>query len=292
MIGQILKGYRLTEKIKTGSVGTVWKASNTSGQVFAIKQLSEKHTAIPRKVKRFYHECALTMKLEHPGIIKVIEYVEDTRFPFFVMEYFESENLKVAMLTLPEWVSGNEFTILRQTAEALAYIHSKGIIHKDVKPENVLVSPRAEVRLIDFSLGETKMDRMLQFGRRIEGSPLYMAPEQVQGHTCDSRTDIYSFGATMFELLTKQPPFLAPDLKALFEKHVREAPPALATFVKSISPDIEALCARMLAKKREDRFQDLTTVIHELRKWEKKDTRVRLRQVEPAKPRMPEGAGR
>jgi len=291
MIGQLLKGYQIVEKIKDGSVGTVWKAQSPKGQTVALKQISAKNGKIPDKVKQFKKEATLTQKLNHKGIIKVLEYLEHDTQPCFVMEYFESENLKYAMWHQPERVHKYEFRILRQIAEALDYIHGQGVIHKDLKPENVLINERSEIRLIDFSLGQSKMDRVLQFGKRVEGTPLYMAPEQIQGAKCDARSDIYSFGVLMYELLTKRPPFLGTTEQALLEKHVKEAPPSMKIHVKTLSSDLDAVVLKMLAKRREDRFPDMTSVILELSRWEKKDTVIRLRQVEPAKPRQAE-AGR
>ncbi len=289
MIGQILKGYQIIEKIKDGSVGTVWKAINSRKQEIAIKQISEKNARRSQKLRQFKREATLTRKLVHPGIVRVYEYVDDVALPFFAMEYFPSENLKYAMWHLPDRIYKYEFYILRQIAEALAYAHNGGIVHRDVKPENILVPAESEVRLIDFSLAKGRWGRFLQFGRRVEGTPLYMSPEQIQGRRCDARSDIYSFGVLMYELLTKRPPFLGTTEKALLEKHVKEPPPSMRTFVKTIYPEIDALCARMLSKKPEDRFADMTSIIYELNRWERKDTIVRLRQVEPAKPRDPSG---
>ncbi len=287
-MGKCIQGYQIVDKIKDGSVGTVWRAVNTKGQLFALKILSEKNAQRPRKVRQFKHEALLTRKLDHRNIIKVFEY-HDVNPPFFTMEFFDSENLKYAMWHQPERVHKYEFPILRQIAEALAYIHAQGIIHKDIKPENVLISDKTEVKLIDFSLGQTKMDRFLQFARRTEGTPLYMAPEQVQGLKCDERSDIYSFGVMMYELLAKRPPFLGTTETALLEKHVKEPAPPIRNFVKTLSPDLEAFLAKLLSKKREDRCADMTTVICELSRWEKRDTVIRLRQVEPARPREKSG---
>ncbi len=289
MIGQILKGYQIVEKIKDGSVGTVWKAVNSKGQVFALKILAEALLARPDKVRQFKKEATLTAELTHRGIIKVFEYVARGRQPFFAMEYFESENLKYSMWHLPRRVYKYEFHLMREIAEALEFIHRRGVIHKDVKPENVLVSARADARLIDFSLARTKWDRFLQLGRRVEGTPLYMAPEQIRGERCDPRTDQYSFGVMVYELLTKRPPFLGTSQQNLFNKHLSEPAAPLRTHVKTLSPELEAIVLRMLEKKPANRFPDMTTVIYELSRWEKKDTVIRLRQVEPARPR--EGPG-
>lgn len=281
MINRILKGYQIVEKIKDGSVGTVWRAMNSKNQLFALKQLSEKNAARPDKIKQFKKEATLQLKLHHRHIIRVYEYVDMRPQPFFSMEFFDSENLKYAMWYLAPRVYKREFYILRQLAEALAYIHSTGIIHKDLKPENVLVASNSEIRLIDFSLSQTKWDRFLQFGKRVEGTPLYMAPEQIRGERCDPRTDVYGFGVTMYELLTKRPPFLGTTERSLLEKHLKEPPPPLRTWVKTISPELDTMVLKMLSKKPEDRFPDITSVSYELSKWEKKNTQIRIRQVEP-----------
>jgi serine/threonine protein kinase len=291
MIGQILKGYRVVEKIKDGSVGTVWRAVDAQERVVALKQISEKNAQISRKIRGFKREATLTQRLKHPNVIQVYEHVDGPR-PFFIMEYFDSENLKFAMWHCPDRVFKHEFSILRKVADAIAYIHSQGVVHRDLKPENVLISPASDVRLIDFSLGQTRFDRFLQFGRRVEGTPLYMSPEQVQGLKCDERTDIYAFGILMFELLTKRPPFLGTTEKALLEKHVKDPAPPMRNFVRTMAPELDDLVARMLSQRPEDRFPDMTSVIYELGKWEKKDTVVRMRQVEPARRKNSAGEAR
>ncbi len=286
MIGQSLKGYLIQSKIKDGSVGTVWRAVNAKQEVVALKQMSPKNAADGDKVKQFEKEALLTQKLVHKGIIKVIETL-DVDPPAFVMEYFESENLKYALWNAPERIVKYEFRILRQVAEALAFIHSQGVIHKDIKPENVLVNAKQEARLIDLSLAQTKMDRFMQFSRRVEGTPLYMAPEQIRGEKCDPRADVYSFGVMTYEILTRRPPFLGTTQQALLDKHLKEPPPPMRSFVPTLSSDLDAIVLKMLAKKKEDRWPDITTVLYELSKWEKKDTVIRVRQLGPLNPRNP-----
>lgn len=283
MKGQSIAGYLVIEKIKEGSVGPVWRVRDSRQQVFAIKQMSPANAADPDKVKRFDKEAALTQKLAHPAILKVYERL-DCDPPGFRMEYFESDNLKHALWNRPELVVKHEFRILRQVAEALDFVHGQGVVHKDIKPENVLVNVRQEARLIDFSLAQTRRDRLFQFGRRVEGTPLYMPPEQIRGEKCDPRTDIYSFGVMTYELLTRRPPFLGTTPAAILDKHLKEAPPPMRTWVPTLSADLDALVLRMLAKKKEDRWDDMKAVLYEMSKWERKDTVVRVRQLGPLPP--------
>jgi serine/threonine-protein kinase len=282
--GTTLKGYLLQEKIRDGSVGTVWRATDSRQQVVAIKQMSAAAAADPDKVKAFEKEASLTQKLAHKGIIKVHEML-DCSPPAFVMEYFESENLKFALWNMPQRIVKHEFRILRQVADALTFVHAQGVVHKDIKPENVLVNAKQEARLIDFSLAQTKMDRILQFSRRIEGTPLYMAPEQIRGEKCDPRADVYSFGVMMFEILTRRPPFLGTTHQAIADKHLKEPAPSMRTFVPTLDSALDAIVLKMLSKKKEDRWDSMTVVLYELSKWEKKDTVMRVRQLGPIKPR-------
>jgi eukaryotic-like serine/threonine-protein kinase len=281
VIGKTVHGYQVTAKIRDGSVGTVWKALNPEGETVALKQISLKNARLPHKLKEFEREAVLSRSLEHPQIIRVYDYVKASPQPFFVMEYFESESLKHVIACLPEWIYRKEFQILRKLGDALAYLHGREILHKDVKPENVLVSRDGEIRLIDFSLAKTKWDRRLQFGKKVEGTPLYMAPEQIRGEKCDARTDIYSFGALTYELLSRTAPFLAPTQDAIIRKQLEELPAPLMTHVASASPELNALIFQMLDKDPERRIPEMKFVLEHLARWELEDTSVRLNQVAP-----------
>jgi eukaryotic-like serine/threonine-protein kinase len=274
-----LKGYLVQDKIKDGSVGTVWRATNSRDQVFALKQIALPNAQSGTKLRQFKKEATLTKELQHPNIIKVFDYVDVRPQPFFVMEYFESENLKWAMAHTPERIHKREFQVLMQVADALAFVHTKGIVHKDIKPENVLINGKSDVRLIDFSLASTKWDRMLQFGKKVEGTPMYMAPEQIRGEKCDQRTDIYSFGVMMYELLTKRPPFIASDPQKLLEKHCKERPIPVSMLVPTVAPELDKLLYRLLEKNPDRRLPDMSAVMQELSRWIKQDTVVRLKQV-------------
>jgi len=283
-MGLQIKGYLLQEKIRDGTVGTVWRASNSSQQIFAIKLMSAKNATESDKVRQFEKEAALTQKLAHKNIIKIHESL-DSDPPAFVMEYFESENLKFSLWNLPERIVKYEFKILRQVADALSFVHQQGVVHKDIKPENVLVNARQDVRLIDFSLAQSKMDRFLQFSKRVEGTPLYMAPEQIRGEKVDPRADVYSFGVMTYEMLTRRPPFIGTSYQTILDKHLKEPPPPMRNWVPTLSAELDVIVLKMLAKKKEERWDDMKTVLYELSKWEKKDTVIRVRQLGPIQPK-------
>ena len=273
------RGYMVQDKIKDGSVGIVWRVTDSKGRVLALKQISAQNASQGRKAKQFRKEFDVTRTFDHPAIIKVYDYVKMPPQDFFTMEYFESESLKETMFKYPKRVHKREFWVLRQLAEALEHVHNKGLIHKDLKPENVLVNAEGDIRLIDFSLSQTKWDRWLQFGKRVEGTPLYMAPEQIRGEKCDARTDIYGFGLIAYELLTKRMPFGGKDHQELMQKHLHQPASPMRSHVATISGELDAMVLRMLSKRPDQRPQDMASVIRELSRWEKTDTVLRMKQV-------------
>jgi serine/threonine-protein kinase len=180
VIGKTVQGYKVTEKIRDGSVGTVWKAFNPEGQTVALKQISIRRASDAHKLKEFEHEADLTRSLEHPQIIKVYDYVKAKPQPFFVMEYFESESLKHTIVQLPERVYRKEFQILWKLADALAYLHGREILHKDVKPENVLVSKKGDIRLIDFRSPRPSGIEGFSSEKRSKGLPSTWPPSKFE----------------------------------------------------------------------------------------------------------------
>ena len=274
------RGYMVQDKVKDGSVGSVYRVTDSKGRVVALKQLFGKVGADSRKLRQFRKEFDVQRQLDHPTIIKVFDYVKMPPTDFFTMEYFESESLKYTMFHFPKRVHKREFWILRQLAEALEHVHSKDILHKDIKPENVLVDAKGDIRLIDFSLCQTKWDRWLQFGKKVEGTPLYMAPEQILGKRCDHRTDIYAFGLLAYELLTKRLPFKGRDQDEIMHGHLNRSPPSMRSHIPTLSPELDGFVLRLLEKDPARRYPDMTSVIRELTKWEKTDTVLRMKQVQ------------
>jgi serine/threonine-protein kinase len=269
MIGSVLKKYRIMEKVKDGSTGSVWKAENGTRMV-AIKIIHDEHAAIPKKKKAFQREGRIQAKLDHQSIVSVIEYVDGKR-PFIAMEYFPSEELKIVIQEHPGWLKGRRMTILRKTAEALHYCHQSGILHRDIKPQNILVSEEGDCRLIDFSLASTKMERILTFGRKAHGgTPAYMAPEQIRGAKIDGRADMYALGAVAYEMFTGKQAFSGTSQAALMDAHLKGPVPSAREANEKVPVDLDRLLQRMLAKRPDDRYPDMVTVISEFRKWEQK----------------------
>ncbi len=271
MIGTVLSGYHVVAKIKDGSVGTVWKGRNPFNEDVAIKMLSAQHARESRKIKEFRNEAKIAGQLKHPGIIRIVKFADVSPQPYVIMEYFSSENLKFALMNMPERIRGKEFRILRQICDALHAMHQLGIVHLDMKPENVLVSETSEVRLIDFSIAQSTWGRMLKFGKtKWGGTPAYMAPEQIRGDAVSPATDQYAFGVLAYELFARRAPFLATNQNGLLEKHLSEAPPPLRKVLPKTPPDVDRVILRMLEKNPANRWPDMPTVSYELGKLAEK----------------------
>jgi serine/threonine-protein kinase len=173
-------------------------------------------------------------------------------------------------------------TILRQVCEALHYIHSQGVVHRDVKPENVLVAENSAVKLIDFSISQTKWDRVIGvFGRKASGSPSYMPPEQIQGRRTDYRSDYYSLGILAFELLTGRLPFTGPSMQVVFDKHMKEPTPSARAGNTTVPLEIDQVIDTLMQKNPTRRPSRLDDIIYVIGKCEmrNKDTKRLLERA-------------
>lgn len=262
--------YSVLDRIREGGLGVVWRVRDEEGRIRALKQLRREVSVRSHARRMFQREVSIGRRLRHENLLTVLDGGSDGALPYLVMEYFQSEHLQFAVHRLSAWVRGREFRILRQVAAALEYLHKEGIVHRDVKPENVLVSEHADVRLIDFSLAQTRWDRLVSFSRRREGTPRYMSPEQIRGERCDRRSDIYSFGVLVYVLLSGRSPFVAGRADELNRKHLEEHPEPLSTFAGRPFGMLDGLVARMLAKRREDRPSDLAEAVYLFEKMERR----------------------
>jgi serine/threonine-protein kinase len=254
--------YRLLTLMATGQTSQVWEVSEiSSGRHFALKMLLPEHVHSAQQRHFLFHEAEVGRQIIHPKIIRMLTVVKDKDHPYVIMEFFPSTNLKLRVMHKEPYVRENFKTLVEQAAMALAYMHEKGWVHRDVKPDNILANSSAEVRLIDFALGQRlSRSRGGLFGRRgggkAQGTRSYMSPEQIRGVGLDARADLYSFGATMYELLTGRPPFRASNPTDLLSKHLQDKPDSPQIHNPDIGDELAKLILQMLAKKREERPKD------------------------------------
>jgi serine/threonine protein kinase/Flp pilus assembly protein TadD len=237
-------------------MATVFKAFHPAlERDVAIKVLHPAFKEDPNFLARFQREARIVAKLEHPHIVPVYDFSEHKGMAYLVMRYIEGETLK-AYLTGEPLAPERILEILGPVAEALFYAHRQGVLHRDIKPSNVMLTPEGGIFLTDFGLA-----RMAQSGEstlsqdKMIGTPQYMSPEQAKGEKVDERTDIYSLGVVLFEMLTGRVPFSADTPYAVVHDHIYTPLPLPTTIKPDIPPVLERVVLKALAKEKDDRYQ-------------------------------------
>ena len=265
-IGETLGTYRLVEVLGAGAMGTVYLAEPASGgERVALKVLSPDVAGDEAFRRRFVREAGYARSVEHPGIVRVLDAGESRGLPFIAMEYVDGVDLATLLGSERRLDPRRAVGLLTQVAEALDAVHAAGLIHRDVKPANCIVTgspPRERVLLTDFGVSRNpvKDSVALTVAGDFVGTHLYTAPEQLFGDP-DPRADLYSLGCVLYEALTGQPPFPFEDVAAVLEAHVDLAPPALTELRPDLPAELAAAIARALAKAPGDRFDSCTALI-------------------------------
>lgn len=257
LTGRVLDGYRIGEMIGQGGMATVYVARDLAHEVdVALKILSPTIGADRRFVKRFRREASLVSQLKHPNIVPVLAYGQTNGLIYTVMPFIAGETLHAHMarerLTEEEcarWIG--------QVAEALHFAHEQGVIHRDIKPSNVILSEEGSALLTDFGLARVMESHSSLTGSMLMGTPAYVSPEQGRGEELDPRSDQYSLGVIMYEAATGRLPFDADSPMATVLQHIQEPVPRPRRFNREISPELETVILKALAKKRELRFPNV-----------------------------------
>jgi serine/threonine protein kinase len=254
--GQMLGAYRIINQVGQGGMATVYKAYQPSmDRNVAIKVLPRQLAESKEFATRFQQEARIIARLEHPHILPVFDYGESDGVTYFVMRYLEAGTLKSKMEAGP--LSLNEIDrLFTQLAEALGYAHSHGIIHRDLKPANALIDDQGNLFLTDFGIAkllESASPRLTQTDA-IMGTPAYISPEQARAQTVDQRSDIYSLGIILYELVTGRVPFTADTPLAVILKHVSDPLPLPSILKPDIPESIEKVILKALAKDPDDRY--------------------------------------
>lgn len=280
--GYMLGPYKIIQKIGRGGMATVYKAyQETMDRYVAIKVLSFQFMNHPEILGRFQHEARVIARLEHPHILPVYEYGESDGIPYMVMRYLEAGTLKERLTSGP--ISMPEIDhIFTQLADALAYAHENGVIHRDIKPTNAMLDKRNQVFLTDFGIAKL-IEGSPEFTATgaVTGTPAYMSPEQVHGLKLDPRTDIYSLGIMLYEMITGRVPFEAETPMAVILKQVQEPLPPLSKFKVDVHPAIEAVVLKALSKDREERYQDVPAFLTAWKKAYQESTSSPIQAVQP-----------
>lgn len=261
--------YRLINLIRAGKTCEVWDVANdVKGERLAIKLLAGDAAHNREEVGYLKHEYQVAHGLDHPNLIKVYAFGRERGNCYLAMELFPAPNLKQLIVQGIEALAPIAADILRQSAAGLAYLHSQGWVHRDVKPDNFLVNREtSEVKLIDFALAQRQkkgLARLLAGRSKIQGTRSYMSPEQIRGQALDERADIYSFGCMTYELLGGKPPYTGVSTNDLLTKHLRAPVPPIQASNRNVTDEFSNLMRLMLAKKAEERPQSMDDVLSQM----------------------------
>jgi serine/threonine-protein kinase len=247
--------YEVTGLLGRGGMGLVYRAFDKHlGREVAIKTITEGFAGDPEMLQRFYREAAKTGMLKHPNIVTVYDLGEQEGFPYIVMEYVAGEALDRVIQSARPLPLVYRLKIIEHVCSALAYAHRNDVIHRDVKPANVIVQPDGVAKLLDFGIArQEKQERGLTRTGNVIGTIHYMAPERLRDRAFDGRSDIFSTGVTLYQLLTGQLPFVGEDASVI-QKLLNERHPPLSNYLSDYPPALDAILDRSLAKDPDDRY--------------------------------------
>lgn len=253
--GTRIGDYEILSVLGAGGMGQVYSARNViSGRIEAMKILLPDFAAEPDLAARFTSEIRILATLEHPNIAQLRTAFQFENRLVMIMEFVEGVTLEKRATESPIPLD-DVFNYSSQVLAALSYAHSKGVTHRDIKPANIMITSHGQVKLMDFGIAKSTTDLQLTRPGTTMGSVYYMSPEQVRGGTVDARSDIYSFGVTLYEMLTGRRPFQADTAYTVLNAQLNEAPAAPVLLNPSISPELNNIVLRAMVKVPEGRFQ-------------------------------------
>jgi eukaryotic-like serine/threonine-protein kinase len=266
MIGTVLSGrYRLEAKLGSGGMSTVYLARDeTLDRSVAVKVMHREMSEQPDQLERFRQEARAVAKLSHPNVVSVIDAGEDGGYPYIVFEYVEGETLKQRISRVGALDTQEAIAYAIEVARGLTVAHARKMVHRDIKPQNILIDHEGRAKLTDFGISrQLEQDGMTATGR-VLGTTDYVAPEQAMGRGSDQRSDIYSLGVVLYEMLVGQVPFEADSQVGVAMKHVNEELPDVQKRRPEVSAAVALVVERSTAKKPDERYQEIGEMIDDL----------------------------
>jgi serine/threonine protein kinase len=281
MVGQMISHYKILEKLGEGGMGVVYKAEDTKlTRTVALKFLPPGLDAHEPERARFLQEARAAAILNHPNICTIHDIQEVNGQQFIVMEYVEGKTLR-NIIPVTKIQDAVGYAI--QIAEALQEAHAHGIVHRDIKAENIMVNAKNQVKVMDFGLAQLKGSLKLTRTTSTVGTLAYMPPEQIQGGMTDARSDIFSFGVVLYETLTGHLPFHGAHEAAMVYSIVNEEPDPVQKYIPTISSELVHIINRSLEKDPADRYQTMSDVVIDLKRLRRTTTHVSLPVIEQAR---------
>ncbi|MBL8148535.1 MAG: serine/threonine protein kinase, partial [Blastocatellia bacterium] len=270
MIGKMVAQYRIIEALGKGGMGKVCKAVDTKlDRTVVLKLLARDLLTNENARRRFMREARLASVLDHPNICTIYEIEEVDGFYYIAMQYVEGQTLKKAINNKP-LPSKALLSIALQIADAIAAAHDKGVIHRDIKPQNIMLTPRGQVKVLDFGLAKSLNETSQQSRELTEqgqslGTPAYMSPEQAHGQRVDRRTDIFSFGVVLYEMATGGKPFSAQNNVELLYAICNERPTPIIDLNPRAPLGLQEIIDKATAKTPADRYQSMHAMLADLK---------------------------
>ena len=272
MLGRTISHYKITEKLGEGGMGVVYKAEDTKlERPVALKFLAAHAIEDPEHKARFVREAKAAARLDHPNVCSVYEIDEAEGQTFLAMAYLEGQTVKAKIAERPLKLD-EAFNIAIQTAQGLTAAHQKGIVHRDIKPANLMLTEEGQVKIMDFGLAQSEAQSKLTKTGSTLGTVAYMSPEQALGRKVDHRTDIWSLGVVLYEMITGQLPFQGEVEAAVAYSVVNEEPVPTTALRTGVPIEVDRVIGRALAKDRQERYQHIDELLVDLRGLEKQES--------------------
>jgi len=257
--------FYLQELINRGGVNDIWVATDPEQRTFALRRMRNKSIFNFADKRRFMNGCVILSKIHHnENVINYIEHGKISGTPYLLMDYVESSNLKILLSRGDELLAENVAQIIIDMALGLEQVHDSGFIHLDFKPENILVTRNAGVRLIDFDLARVKPELPQKMPGKNPGTPAYMAPEHLQGLAIDQRADVFAFGVTAYEVLTGLKPFPGDSPAEILRKQLNDECAAPRDINPDIPAAVEKIILKCLKRDMDDRYPIMSVVVRDL----------------------------
>ena len=265
--------YAIQSELGRGAMGVVYKATDTAlERTVAVKtvNMALEREGADKSDARFYQDARAAGSLNHPNIVTVYDVGKEANVAYMAMEFIEGVELRSLLGEGRALPVSQAVSIAVQVAEGLAYAHQHGVVHRDIKPANIMVVANGPVKITDFGIARMRAaaDELTQTGMML-GSPKYMSPEQVIGKRADHRSDIFSLGVILYEMLTGTAPFSGENVTALMYQIVNFAPPAPSSVNSAVPEMLDFIVAKMLAKPLEERYQSAQELAQDLRNCER-----------------------